>query len=96
MPAAGGEQSLADPEPRKFRARSRLPRRRRRGTVGGMTQRAADLPVDVDVLREEIRRTYADVSTDPDQQGGRLQVADVVIHHEVSEDARKLIDLWTG
>ena len=28
--------------------------------------------------------------------GGRLQIADVVIHHEVSEDARKNIDLWTG
>ena len=28
--------------------------------------------------------------------GGRLQIADVVIHHEVSEDARKRIDLWTG
>ena len=28
--------------------------------------------------------------------GGRLQVADVVIHTEVSEDARKNIDLWTG
>jgi arsenite methyltransferase len=28
--------------------------------------------------------------------GGRLQVADVVIHTEVSEDARKRIDLWTG
>ena len=28
--------------------------------------------------------------------GGRLQVADVVIHKEVSEDARKDIDLWTG
>jgi len=28
--------------------------------------------------------------------GGRLQFADVVIHHEVSEDARKRIDLWTG
>jgi SAM-dependent methyltransferase len=28
--------------------------------------------------------------------GGRLQVADVVIHHEVSEDARQRIDLWTG
>jgi ubiquinone/menaquinone biosynthesis C-methylase UbiE len=27
---------------------------------------------------------------------GRLQIADVVIHHEVSEDARKRIDLWTG
>jgi hypothetical protein len=25
-------------------------------------------PVDVDVLREEIRRTYTDVSTDQDQQ----------------------------
>jgi arsenite methyltransferase len=28
--------------------------------------------------------------------GGRLQLADVVIHREVSEDARKRIDLWTG
>jgi ubiquinone/menaquinone biosynthesis C-methylase UbiE len=28
--------------------------------------------------------------------GGRLQLADVVIHHEVSEDARQRIDLWTG
>ena len=28
--------------------------------------------------------------------GGRLQFADVVIHHEVSEDARARIDLWTG
>jgi arsenite methyltransferase len=27
---------------------------------------------------------------------GRLQIADVVIHREVSEDARKRIDLWTG
>jgi arsenite methyltransferase len=28
--------------------------------------------------------------------GGRLQIADVVIHKEVSEDARARIDLWTG
>jgi arsenite methyltransferase len=28
--------------------------------------------------------------------GGRLQIGDVVIHKEVSEDARKRIDLWTG
>jgi arsenite methyltransferase len=28
--------------------------------------------------------------------GGRLQLADVVVHKEVSEDARKRIDLWTG
>ena len=28
--------------------------------------------------------------------GGRLQIADVEIRHEVSEDARKRIDLWTG
>jgi hypothetical protein len=28
--------------------------------------------------------------------GGRLQIADVVIHHGVSADARKRIDLWTG
>jgi len=28
--------------------------------------------------------------------GGRLQFADVVIHREVSEDARQRSDLWTG
>ena len=28
--------------------------------------------------------------------GGRLQIADVIIHNEVSEDARQRIDLWTG
>jgi arsenite methyltransferase len=28
--------------------------------------------------------------------GGRLQIADVVIHTEASEDARARIDLWTG
>ena len=28
--------------------------------------------------------------------GGRLQLADVIIHSEVSEDARSRIDLWTG
>lgn len=28
--------------------------------------------------------------------GGRLQIADVVIHTEVSEDARARIDPWTG
>ena len=27
-----------------------------------------DIPVDVDVLREEIRKTYTDVSTDREQQ----------------------------
>ena len=30
------------------------------------------------------------------KSGGRLQIADVVIHTEVSEDARDRIDLWTG
>jgi arsenite methyltransferase len=28
--------------------------------------------------------------------GGSLQLADVIIHTEVSEDARARIDLWTG
>jgi hypothetical protein len=27
---------------------------------------------------------------------GRLRIADVVIQHDVSEDARKRIDRWTG
>ena len=47
-----------------------------------------DLVPDKDVVFAEIDRVL--------RPGGRLQVADVVIHHEVSEDARKRIDLWTG
>jgi SAM-dependent methyltransferase len=47
-----------------------------------------DLVPDKDAVFAEIDRVL--------RQGGRLQVADVVIHEEVSEDARKRIDLWTG
>jgi arsenite methyltransferase len=47
-----------------------------------------DLVPDKDAVFAEIDRVL--------RPGGRLQVADVVIHTEVSEDARKRIDLWTG
>jgi SAM-dependent methyltransferase len=47
-----------------------------------------DLLPDKDVVLDEIDRVL--------RPGGRLQLADVVIHHEVSEDARQRIDLWTG
>ena len=47
-----------------------------------------DLVPDKDAVFTEIDRVL--------KPGGRLQVADVVIHTEVSEDARKRIDLWTG
>ena len=47
-----------------------------------------DLVPDKDVVFSEIDRVL--------RPGGRLQIADVVIHKEVSEDARKRIDLWTG
>ncbi len=47
-----------------------------------------DLVPDKDAVFDEIDRVL--------RPGGRLQVADVVIHHEVSEDARARIDLWTG
>jgi arsenite methyltransferase len=47
-----------------------------------------DLVPDKDAVFDEIDRVL--------KPGGRLQLADVVIHHEVSEDARKRIDLWTG
>jgi arsenite methyltransferase len=47
-----------------------------------------DLVPDKDAVLDEIDRVL--------RPGGRLQVADVVIHHEVSEDARARIDLWTG
>jgi arsenite methyltransferase len=47
-----------------------------------------DLVPDKDAVFDEIDRVL--------KPGGRMQVADVIIHHEVSEDARKRIDLWTG
>jgi ubiquinone/menaquinone biosynthesis C-methylase UbiE len=47
-----------------------------------------DLVPDKDAVFDEIDRVL--------QPGGRLQIADVVIHKEVSEDARARIDLWTG
>jgi arsenite methyltransferase len=47
-----------------------------------------DLVPDKETVFDEIDRVL--------RPGGRLQLADVVIHHEVSEDARKRIDLWTG
>jgi arsenite methyltransferase len=47
-----------------------------------------DLVVDKDAVFSEMDRVL--------RPGGRLQLADVVIHTEVSEDARKRIDLWTG
>jgi arsenite methyltransferase len=47
-----------------------------------------DLVPDKDAVFDEIDRVL--------RPGGRLQLADVIIHHEVSQDARKRIDLWTG
>jgi len=47
-----------------------------------------DLVPDKDAVFDEIDRVLS--------PGGRLQIADVVIHTEVSEDARQRIDLWTG
>jgi arsenite methyltransferase len=47
-----------------------------------------DLIPDKDAVFDEIGRVL--------RPGGRLQIADVVIHTEVSEDARARIDLWTG
>jgi arsenite methyltransferase len=47
-----------------------------------------DLVVDKHAVFDQIDRVL--------RPGGRLQIADVVIRHEVSEDARTRIDLWTG
>jgi arsenite methyltransferase len=47
-----------------------------------------DLVPDKEAVFDEIDRVL--------RPGGRLQIADVIIHTEVSEDARKRIDLWTG
>ena len=47
-----------------------------------------DLVPNKDAIFDEVDRVL--------RPGGRLQLADVIIHTEVSEDARKRIDLWTG
>ena len=47
-----------------------------------------DLVPDKEAVFAEIDRVL--------RPGGRLQLADVVIHTQVSEDARDRIDLWTG
>jgi arsenite methyltransferase len=47
-----------------------------------------DLVPDKDAVFDEIDRVL--------RPGGRLQLADVVIHTEVLADARARIDLWTG
>jgi len=47
-----------------------------------------DLVPDKDAVLDQIDRVLV--------PGGRVQLADVIIHHEVSEDARQRIDLWTG
>jgi arsenite methyltransferase len=47
-----------------------------------------DLVPDKDSVFSEIKRVL--------KPGGRLQIADVVIHREVSEEAKRDIDLWTG
>jgi arsenite methyltransferase len=47
-----------------------------------------DLVPDKDAVFDEIDRVL--------RPGGRLQIADIVVHHAVSEDARARIDLWTG
>jgi arsenite methyltransferase len=47
-----------------------------------------DLVPDKDAVFDEIDRVL--------RPGGRVQLADVAIANEVSEDARERIDLWTG
>jgi arsenite methyltransferase len=47
-----------------------------------------DLVPDKDAVFAEIKRVL--------KPGGRVQIADVVIHREVSDEAKRDIDLWTG
>ena len=54
----------------------------------GLHGYADGIRADKEAVLDEIDRVL--------RPSGRLQIADVVIHHEVSEDTRKRIDLWTG
>ena len=47
-----------------------------------------DLVPDKDAVLDEVDRVL--------RPGGRLQIGDVVIHNEVSEEGKRNIDLWTG
>jgi SAM-dependent methyltransferase len=59
------------------------------GSVDVVTSNGViDLVPDKDAVFAEIKRVL--------RPGGRLQIADVVIHREVSEEAKRDIDLWTG
>ena len=53
-----------------------------------MSNGVIDLVPDKDAVFNEIDRVL--------RPGGRLQIADIVVHAEVSADARRRIDLWTG
>ena len=53
-----------------------------------ISNEVVDLVPDKDAVFDEIDRVL--------RPSGRLQIADIVIHTEVCEDARKRIDLWTG
>jgi hypothetical protein len=55
---------------------------------GGVVAGVIDLIRDKDAVVAEIDRVL--------RPGGRLQIADVVIHTDVTDDARERIDLWTG
>src|SRR5215203_1279097 len=54
----------------------------------GPEGRVIDVVPDKDAVFDEIDRVL--------RPGGRLQLADVIIHTAVSEDARARIDLWAG
>jgi ubiquinone/menaquinone biosynthesis C-methylase UbiE len=47
-----------------------------------------DLVPDKDAVFAELYRVLA--------PGGRMQIADVTIQNQVSEEGRRKIDLWTG
>ena len=55
---------------------------------GVISNGVIDLVPDKDAVFNEIDRVL--------RPGGRLQIADIVVHTEVSADARRRIDLWTG
>jgi SAM-dependent methyltransferase len=68
--------------------------------MSGRTRTTPELPVDVDVLREEIRKTYASVSLEPDREfifpTGRAWAEDLEYPPELANVPESAVESFAG